>query len=736
MAAAQPQAAHAAESVNTMDPIVMEGWVLKKRRKKMQGFARRYFMLQQSGKLSYSFDPGHPPRDHILLPQAAITTSPGRKDIHVDSNNATFHIKCLSTQDFNKWMSAFRKYLASDSATIGRKSSISRTSPRNYGRTGSLVDEIGNTITELQEAFAALEGETRRKSIHSSKGREHAKEHSGAMLGLFRHRKSANNMHPVSYEGATEDGQMSDLSHASRESPVERLKAGLETLKYQHSALVQSLVVHSHFDPSSLRRGSPLSTAREDEEVLSSPHSAFSTLRASRRLSSHSELSVWYDAEEFDGAEEFVLEDPLPEESQGSQISDAPSAIQPTASTTSEFSYDVTSDDDDSDSEDEITMAEAEAAMCTAVTIRDEKPIVRRNQLPSPVVGDEGSLFAVLKKNVGKDLAQVTLPVSFNEPLTLLQRLAEEIEYYDLLAQAVTAQDPVERMCYVAAFVVSGYANTRHRSGRKGFNPMLAETFEDPRMHFIAEKVSHNPVILAYHAEGDGWELYATSGGKTKFWGKSLEIIPQGTTHLVIGEDHYEWTKPSSFMRNLMMGTKYLEHAGKMTIQNVSTKARCVLEFKESGYWGPVNQVEGTVFSPKGQAVSQLEGKWDEVMVQKLDMQHLRVLWRITPFPRNVSDYYGFTAFGITLNEITSDLVGRLPPTDSRLRPDVRALEEGDVDLAEDEKHRVEELQRERRRQGQERKPRWFKKVGEEWQYVGGYWEERAHGWKSVENLW
>lgn len=48
---------------------------------------------------------------------------------------------------------------------------------------------------------------------------------------------------------------------------------------------------------------------------------------------------------------------------------------------------------------------------------------------------------------------------------------------------------------------------------------MLAETFEDVRMKFVAEKVSHNPVILAYHAEGDGWELYATSGGKTKFWG-------------------------------------------------------------------------------------------------------------------------------------------------------------------------------------------------------------------------
>ena len=109
--------------------VLHEGWVLKKRRKKMQGnwfnvdpwiypcanvplialgFARRYFTLQQSGLLSYSFAPGHPPRDHILLPQAAITTSPGRKDIHVDSNNATFHMKCLSVQDFNSWMGAFR----------------------------------------------------------------------------------------------------------------------------------------------------------------------------------------------------------------------------------------------------------------------------------------------------------------------------------------------------------------------------------------------------------------------------------------------------------------------------------------------------------------------------------------------------------------------------------------------------------------------------------------------------
>ena len=58
--------------------------------------------------------------------------------------------------------------------------------------------------------------------------------------------------------------------------------------------------------------------------------------------------------------------------------------------------------------------------------------------------------------------------MTFNEPLTLLQRTAEEVEYYDLLREASQTQDPAERMCYVAAFAVSGYAHTRHRSSRKG----------------------------------------------------------------------------------------------------------------------------------------------------------------------------------------------------------------------------------------------------------------------------
>lgn len=50
----------------------------------------------------------------------------------------------------------------------------------------------------------------------------------------------------------------------------------------------------------------------------------------------------------------------------------------------------------------------------------------------------------------------------------MLQRAAEEVEYYNLLDEAARATDPVSRIAYVAAFAISSYAHTGHRTGRKG----------------------------------------------------------------------------------------------------------------------------------------------------------------------------------------------------------------------------------------------------------------------------
>jgi oxysterol-binding protein-related protein 3/6/7 len=43
---------------------------------------------------------------------------------------------------------------------------------------------------------------------------------------------------------------------------------------------------------------------------------------------------------------------------------------------------------------------------------------------------------------------------------------------------------------------------------------------------------------------------------------------------------------------------------------------------------------------------------------------------------------YNMNAFSLQLNLLTDELKDKLPPTDSRMRPDVRAWEEGKVDEA------------------------------------------------------
>lgn len=48
-----------------------------------------------------------------------------------------------------------------------------------------------------------------------------------------------------------------------------------------------------------------------------------------------------------------------------------------------------------------------------------------------------------------------------------------------------------------------------------------------------------------------------------------------------------------------------------------------------------------------------------------------------------------------------------LPPTDSRFRPDIRKMEEGDIDLAGQEKNRLEEKQRDSRRLMEKSREEW-----------------------------
>ena len=71
----------------------------------------------------------------------------------------------------------------------------------------------------------------------------------------------------------------------------------------------------------------------------------------------------------------------------------------------------------------------------------------------------------------------------------------------------------------------------------------------------------------------------------------------------------------------------------------------------------------------------------------------------MNPKSTNYESMYYFSDFVLQVNYVTPELKERLPPTDTRLRPDQRALENGETETAIKEKHRLEENQRARRKQ-------------------------------------
>ncbi|VVA91184.1 unnamed protein product [Arabis nemorensis] len=380
----------------------------------------------------------------------------------------------------------------------------------------------------------------------------------------------------------------------------------------------------------------------------------------------------------------------------------------------------------------------------------------RRDNLPEPKEKEKPvGLWSIIKENIGKDLSGVCLPVYFNEPLSSLQKCFEDLEYSYLIDRALEwgkQGNELMRLLNIAAFAVSGYASTEGRQC-KPFNPLLGETYEadypDKGLRFFSEKVSHHPMIVACHCEGQGWNFWGDSNIKGKFWGRSIQLDPVGVLTLKFDDgETYQWSKVTTSIYNIILGKLYCDHYGTMRIKGGDNYS-CRLKFKEQSVIDRnPRQVHGFVQDNRtGEKVAILIGKWDEAMYYVLGdpttkpkgydpMTEAVLLWERDKCPTKTR--YNLSPFAISLNEITPGMMDKLPPTDSRLRPDQRHLENGEYESANAEKLRLEQLQRQARRlQEKGWKPRWFEKDEEgNYRYVGGYWEAREKkDWDGITDI-
>jgi hypothetical protein len=415
---------------------------------------------------------------------------------------------------------------------------------------------------------------------------------------------------------------------------------------------------------------------------------------------------------------------------------------------------------------------------------KDESQILDFDYTVTVREQDSRTLLQILSDAIGVDVTKITVPVSYNEPTTFLQRVMEAATHCYLLkiANQIAPYDKDLALLYVGVFALSTFGCSIQRTS-KPFNPMLGETFEfvDDRrgIKFFSEQVSHHPPITACFVEDEHFEMTAYFRVATRFTGNAVEVEPASTTVITLKSTGAQYTYGGikSVLNNLLVGSMWIDMYGDINVQEIGSSRVFHLNCVQCGWFSAGwHEVTGEVMNEEGVSTFQIEGKWNETIyatrmketngAQKLPVTSaLSDEWEEFEPPEAIP-------FGMKLEDIPAYSIGtrspvwvnieelcmnepytqwnmtalavdgcglyeegrQIPKTDSRLRQDRRALEVGDNTLAASEKHRLEEAQRYKKKIRDEKKLPWNPAYFDEnvncdlewkrWTYKSNYWSK------------
>lgn len=745
----------------------LQGYLLKKRRRKLQGFKRRFFTLDfKYGTLSYFMnDHNQTRRGEIVINLSTVSANKKDRLIIIDSGMEIWALKTRDSTSWKIWVDALQDCFDNEETAVPSHENdlldaddLKNESTINDDFRSALSHEQkslgatlnGNTYSLLpNEAYADFDlnlkliqqrlEQCKDDSLlyrpHSSQipnNFPYKKRRSSSSSSIFAYSK-IKLMSPALPRNSTDSlptPTFDEINVGSKEHELYQRLSDLEDLFQQFM---------------------------NQSKVLAEDHARLSKLM--RKKFTPSLKSAFSDTEEFFDAEEevnrgvIILDDNLLNDNNhdkfGSFTPGEKSPIDITGADLPHVLSRLNTDDippllSITESESEESTSSSNASTNDLYPLPYKNQVKRRNDV-KPTTTYPPSLLSFLRKNVGKDLSSIAMPVTSNEPLTILQVISESFEYAPILSQLKNHPEPIVLVSAFATSFLSIYRD-KTRAIRKPFNPLLGETFElvreDMGFRLIAEKVSHKPQTFAFHADSEEWECNYTVTPVQKFWGKSVELNNEGTLLLTVKStgETFEWSQPTIMLKNLIAGERYLEPANEFDV--ISSKSgKVTISFEKTGMFGGRSEgIVGLLTDHKGKKqVKVLEGKWTSEIK---DCKTGKNIWKCGELVNNSKSKYGYTKFTANLNEITALEKEKLPPTDSRLRPDVRAYENGDIEEAERLKLKLEMEQRERRQNNSDVKPRFFVQSisTNTWKYKQGansYWEKRRRNdWSNITPFW
>ncbi|THH16752.1 hypothetical protein EUX98_g9254 [Antrodiella citrinella] len=330
---------------------------------------------------------------------------------------------------------------------------------------------------------------------------------------------------------------------------------------------------------------------------------------------------------------------------------------------------------------------------------------------PNDAVGDavpasqKGSWASFLKSiaSFSGDLSSLTAPPFILSPISLTEFPAYWCERPDLFAAIADAKTEEERSIAVLRWFIStlkGQYTSRNEklgSEKKPLNPVLGELFYGywPDVHgrgqtdLVVEQVSHHPPITAYWIENKskGISLQGHNAQKTSFSGGSIIVKQIGHAVLTVDlkegkTEQFLITLPKLRIDGLWYGSPYVELADTSNIQSSSGWLSSI-EYKGKGYFSGKSHQFKAVLTPPGSNNTKhtYEG-----------------LWHTTS--KDVHTGHTFTDVQGPKEEVSVASLEEQSEWESRKlwHAVAKGIREGDFEVASREKSKIENDQRQRRR--------------------------------------
>ncbi|CAN6651297.1 oxysterol-binding protein homolog 4 [Trichomonascus vanleenenianus] len=322
------------------------------------------------------------------------------------------------------------------------------------------------------------------------------------------------------------------------------------------------------------------------------------------------------------------------------------------------------------------------------------------------------------------DLASLTAPPFILSPVSLTEYSQFWCASRELFLAAAKEQDPEQRFLKVVKWFIGTlrgqYCSRNEQMGseKKPLNPFLGELFTgkwvgsddaDGDIVLVSEQVSHHPPVTAYAIWNEQNKVYLQGYNQIKASLSTTMITVKQYGHALYElrafDETYLVTLPGLHIEGILFGAPYVELEGRSYIQS-STGYKATVEYSGKGYFsGKKNTFKAKVVhagSPKSTLYT-ISGQWSEQSKIKNEKTGVE-----QPFLDASKNSYGELV--VKPEEQQNELESR-----KAWSKVAAAIRQGDYDLIHREKSKIENEQREMRKEeqakGEEWQRKWFKKV-------------------------